>query len=221
MKGKLAVLEENLQYSFKDKNLLIKALTHISSSQENNEVLEFLGDSVINLIISELLIEKFPSKNEGFLSLMRSKLVSREMLNKIAKDLQLKDYIILGESFKNQKITEDLLGNALEAILGSIFLEKGLLPVRKVIKIFFKKEIVSLSKSDLKNSKTILQEYCQKNNLNLPSYCEIKKDERINSFVVICLINEDLQSLGYGKNLKYAELDAAKKVMKKIKIING
>ena len=123
MKGKIAVLEENLQYSFKDKNLLIKALTHISSSQENNEVLEFLGDSVINLIISELLIEKFPSKNEGFLSLMRSKLVSREMLNKIAKDLQLKDYIILGESFKNQKITEDLLGNALEAILLSSNIE--------------------------------------------------------------------------------------------------
>lgn len=221
MKYKLAGLEENLKYSFKDKNLLIKALTHTSSSQENNEVLEFLGDSVINLIISELLIGKFPNKNEGVLSLMRSKLVSREMLNKIAKDLQLKDYIILGESFKNQKIPEDLLGNALEAILGSIFLEKGLLPVRKVIKFFFYKEIMLLSESDLKNSKTILQEYCQKNKFNLPSYYEIKKNEKINSFVVICRLNEDLQSLGYGKNLKYAELDAAKNVMKKIKIING
>ena len=221
MKYKLAGLEENLKYSFKDKNLLIKALTHTSSSQENNEVLEFLGDSVINLIISELLIGKFPNKNEGVLSLMRSKLVSREMLNKIAKDLQLKDYIILGESFKNQKIPEDLLGNALEAILGSIFLEKGLLPVRKVIKFFFYKEIMLLSESDLKNSKTILQEYCPKNKFNLPSYYEIKKNEKINSFVVICRLNDDLQSLGYGKNLKYAELDAAKNVMKKIKIING
>ena len=78
-----------------------------------------------------------------------------------------------------------------------------------------------LSESDLKNSKTILQEYCQKNKFNLPSYYEIKKNEKINSFVVICRLNEDLQSLGYGKNLKYAELDAAKNVMKKIKIING
>lgn len=221
MKNKLANLEKDLEYTFKDKNLLIKALTHTSSSQENNEVLEFLGDSVLNLIVTELLLEKFPNENEGFLSLMRSKLVSRKILNKIANGFKLEEFLILGESFKNQKIPEDLLGNALEAILGSIFLEKGLLPVRKVIKIFFKKEIASLSESDLKNSKTILQEYCQKNNLNLPSYCEIKKDERINSFVVICLINEDLQSLGYGKNLKYAELDAAKKVMKKIKIING
>ena len=163
MKNKLANLEKNLEYTFKDKNLLIKALTHTSSSQENNEVLEFLGDSVLNLIVSELLLEKFPDENEGFLSLMRSKLVSRKILNKIANDFKLEDFLILGESFKNQKIPEDLLGNALEAILGSIFLEKGLQPLRKIFKKNFNKEISLLSKSDLKNSKTILQEYCQKN----------------------------------------------------------
>ena len=109
MKNKLANLEKNLEYTFKDKNLLIKALTHTSSSQENNEVLEFLGDSVLNLIVTELLLEKFPNENEGFLSLMRSKLVSRKILNKIANDFKLEEFLILGESFKNQKIPEDLL----------------------------------------------------------------------------------------------------------------
>ena len=68
MKKKLANLEKDLEYTFEDKNLLIKALTHTSSSQENNEVLEFLGDSVLNLIVTELLLEKFPNENEGFLS---------------------------------------------------------------------------------------------------------------------------------------------------------
>ena len=88
MKNKLANLEKDLEYTFKDKNLLIKALTHTSSSQENNEVLEFLGDSVLNLIVTELLLEKFPNENAGFLSLMRSKLVSRKILNKIANDFK-------------------------------------------------------------------------------------------------------------------------------------
>ena len=221
MKNKLANLEKDLEYTFKDKNLLIKALTHTSSSQENNEVLEFLGDSVLNLIVTELLLEKFPNENEGFLSLMRSKLVSRKILNKIANDFKLEEFLILGESFKNQKIPEDLLGNALEAILGSIFLEKGLQPLRKIFKKNFNKEISLLSKSDLKNSKTILQEYCQKNKFNLPTYNQIKKDEKLSSFVVICRLNEALQSEGHGKNLKCAEQDAAEKLIKEIKIING
>ncbi|MEC7787574.1 MAG: ribonuclease III, partial [Pseudomonadota bacterium] len=194
MKNKLANFEKNLEYTFKDKNLLIKALTHTSSSQENNEVLEFLGDSVLNLIVTELLLEKFPNENEGFLSLMRSKLVSRKILNKLANGFKLEDFLILGESFKNQEIPEDLLGNALEAILGSIFLENGLQPLRKIFKKKFNKEISLLSKSDLKNSKTILQEYCQKNKFNLPTYNQIEKDEKLNSFVVICRLNEDLQS---------------------------
>ena len=219
--NKLANLEKDLEYTFEDKNLLIKALTHTSSSQENNEVLEFLGDSVLNLIVTELLLEKFPNENEGFLSLMRSKLVSRKILNKIANDFKLEEFLILGESFKNQKIPEDLLGNALEAILGSIFLEKGLQPLRKIFKKNFNKEISLLSKSDLKNSKTILQEYCQKNKFNLPTYNQIEKDEKLNSFVVICRLNEDLQSEGHGKNLKCAEQDAAEKLIKEIKIING
>ena len=140
MKNKLANFEKNLEYTFKDKNLLIKALTHTSSSQENNEVLEFLGDSVLNLIVTELLLEKFPNENEGFLSLMRSKLVSRKILNKLANGFKLEDFLILGESFKNQEIPEDLLGNALEAILGSIFLENGLQPLRKIFKKKFNKK---------------------------------------------------------------------------------
>ena len=82
-------LEKNLGYSFQKKEALVKALTHVSKSRENNEVFEFLGDSVLNLIISQILVEKFSMDDEGTLSLMRSKLVSRTTLNRVAKKLEL------------------------------------------------------------------------------------------------------------------------------------
>ena len=100
MINSLENLEKKLGYAFDKKDLLKKALTHISKSNENNETLEFLGDAVINLSISDLIIKNFPNVDEGILSLMRSKLVSRDTLNKIGKEIKLNEFIICGESFK-------------------------------------------------------------------------------------------------------------------------
>ena len=110
-------LEKNLGYSFERKETLVKALTHVSKSEVNNEVLEFLGDSVLSLVISKLLVEKFPKNDEGTLSLMRSKLVSRTTLNKVSKKLDLDRFIVKGDSLIGQETPENILGNALEALL--------------------------------------------------------------------------------------------------------
>ena len=196
MINSLENLEKKLGYAFDKKDLLKKALTHISKSNENNETLEFLGDAVINLSISDLIIKNFPNVDEGVLSLMRSKLVSRDTLNKIGKEIKLNEFIICGESFKNQTLPENILGNALEAIFGAIYQEKGFETSKKIVTNLFAKKIELIIPEDLKNTKNILQEYCQKNGLGLPSYNQILKNEKKDSFSVVCKMNEDLYSIG-------------------------
>ena len=220
MINSLENLEKKLGYAFDKKDLLKKALTHISKSNENNETLEFLGDAVINLSISDLIIKNFPNDDEGTLSLMRSKLVSRDTLNKIGKEIKLNEFIICGESFKNQTLPENILGNALEAIFGAIYQEKGFETSKKIVANLFTKKIELIIPEDSKNTKNILQEYCQKNGLGLPSYNQILKNEKKDSFSVVCKMNEDLYSIGYGKKLKLAEQDAAIKLIKQIGILD-
>ena len=220
MINSLENLEKKLGYAFDKKDLLKKALTHISKSNENNETLEFLGDAVINLSISDLIIKNFPNVDEGILSLMRSKLVSRDTLNKIGKEIKLNEFIICGESFKNQTLPENILGNALEAIFGAIYQEKGFETSKKIVVNLFAKKIELIIPEDLKNTKNILQEYCQKNGLGLPSYNQILKNEKKDCFSVFCKMNEHLYSIGYGKKLKLAEQDAALKLINQIGILD-
>ncbi len=220
MINSLENLEKKLGYAFDKKDLLKKALTHISKSNENNETLEFLGDAVINLSISDLIIKNFPNVDEGVLSLMRSKLVSRDTLNKIGKEIKLNEFIICGESFKNQTLPENILGNALEAIFGAIYQEKGFETSKKIVTNLFAKKIELIIPEDLKNTKNILQEYCQKNGLGLPSYNQILKNEKKDYFSVLCKMNEHLYSIGYGKKLKLAEQDAALKLINQIGILD-
>ena len=209
-------LEKNLGYSFQKKETLVKALTHVSKSKENNEVFEFLGDSVLNLVISQILVEKFSMEDEGTLSLMRSKLVSRTTLNKIAKKLELDSFIIKGDSLAGQETPENILGNALEAIFGAVYKESGLEFIRKIIETTFTREIELLREGNLKNSKTLLQEYCQKNKFSLPTYNQIEKKENIYHFIVTCKLDESSSCEGFGKSLKLAEQDAAARLLKKI-----
>ena len=220
MINSLENLEIKLGYAFDKKDLLKKALTHISKSNENNETLEFLGDAVINLSISDLIIKNFPNVDEGILSLMRSKLVSRDTLNKIGKEIKLNEFIICGESFKNQTLPENILGNALEAIFGAIYQEKGFETSKKIVINLFAKKIELIIPEDLKNTKNTLQEYCQKNGLGLPTYNQILKNAKKDSFSVVCKMNEHLFSIGYGKKLKLAEQDAALKLINQIGILD-
>ena len=103
MTNNLNSLEKTLNYSFKNQSYLTKALTHSSKSKDNNERLEYLGDAVINLAVSEHLIKNFSDLDEGSLSILRAKLVSRDTLSRLASNIELESYLIMGKSLSNQE----------------------------------------------------------------------------------------------------------------------
>ena len=211
-------LRSRLKYTFKNIELLELALTHKSFSKINNERLEFLGDAILNLLISEILFNKYQTLPEGKLTQLRASLVSRTVLNKMGDDLKLPSIIKLGlgESFDNNSI----IGNTLEAIIAAIYLDGGYSSCLEVVESIFNKRLSTLHPDDDKrDSKSKLQEYLQQEGLSLPIY-EIVKDNTMNEgkrFEVICKLTElNISSKGFGKNKKNAEMSAAKKALVEI-----
>ena len=214
-------LEKKINYSFKNKIYLSTALTHSSKSKNNNERLEYLGDAVINLAISDYLIKNFTDLDEGSLSILRSNLVSRATLSKVASQLGLESYLKIGKSLLNQENKKiSIYGNAFEAIIGGIYLDKDFSQAASVVINLLEKEIESLKKNKTKDKKTLLQEELQQRKVNLPIYK--LNDENEESFNVICEVRElDLLSEGQGKNKKEAEQNAAANLLKKLINDNG
>ena len=138
--------EQMFHYRFKDDTLLETALTHRSHSANNNERLEFLGDAVLDLVISELLYQFYSEQTEGSLSRMRSNLVKGDTLAVLAKELNLGDYLVLGkgENTSGGRERLSLLSNALEAIIGAIFLDGGYVAAKNVIIKIFDSRIQAL-----------------------------------------------------------------------------
>mgnify|MGYP001467656914 FL=1 len=214
-------LEKKINYSFKNKIYLSTALTHSSKSKNNNERLEYLGDAVINLAISDYLIKNFTDLDEGFLSILRSNLVSRATLSKVASQLGLESYLKIGKSLLNQENKKiSIYGNAFEAIIGGIYLDKDFSQAASVVINLLEKEIESLKKNKTKDKKTLLQEELQQRKVDLPVYKLNYENEE--SFKVICEVRElDLLSEGQGKNKKEAEQNAAANLLKKLINDNG
>ena len=214
-------LEKKINYSFKNKIYLSTALTHSSKSKNNNERLEYLGDAVINLAISDYLIKNFTDLDEGSLSILRSNLVSRATLSKVASQLGLESYLKIGKSLLNQENKKiSIYGNAFEAIIGGIYLDKDFSQAASVVINLLEKEIESLKKNKTKDKKTLLQEELQQRKVDLPLYkLNYENDE---SFNVICEVRElDLLSEGQGKNKKEAEQNAAANLLEKLINNNG
>ena len=214
-------LERKINYSFKNKIYLSTALTHSSKSKNNNERLEYLGDAVINLAISDYLIKNYTDLDEGSLSILRSNLVSRATLSKVASQLGLESYLKIGKSLLNQENKKiSIYGNAFEAIIGGIYLDKDFSQAASVVINLLEKEIESLKKTKTKDKKTLLQEELQQRKVDLPVYkLNYENDE---SFNVICEVQElDLLSEGQGKNKKEAEQNAAANLLKKLINNNG
>lgn len=209
-------LEKKINYSFKNKIYLSTALTHSSKSKNNNERLEYLGDAVINLAISDYLIKNFTDLDEGSLSILRSNLVSRAKLAKVASQLGLESYLIIGKSLLNQENKKiSIYGNAFEAIIGGIYLDKDFSQAASVVINLLEQEIESLAKNKTKDKKTLLQEELQKRKVELPVYKLNYENEE--SFNVICEVRElELLSEGQGKNKKEAEQDAAANLLEKL-----
>ena len=209
-------LEKKINYSFKNKIYLSTALTHSSKSKNNNERLEYLGDAVINLAISDYLIKNFSDLDEGSLSILRSNLVSRAKLAKVASQLGLESYLIIGKSLLNQENKKiSIYGNAFEAIIGGIYLDKDFSQAASVVINLLEQEIEFLAKNKTKDKKSLLQEELQKRKVELPVYKLNYENEE--SFNVICEVRElELLSEGQGKNKKEAEQDAAANLLEKL-----
>jgi len=212
-------LQKNIDYHFSDAALLKQALTHRSVNNNNNERLEFLGDSILGCVISHELYLRFPLVDEGQLSRLRSSLVRGQTLAKLAKTLNLSENLVLGQGelksggFRRESIQAD----AFEAILGAIFLDSDYLTVSAVILKLYDGLLNEASSDDsLKDFKTQLQELLQKKGRSLPMYELIKtKGQDHNAvFYVSCHIKEfNLTVEENAKSIKRAEQACAESIL--------
>ena len=216
-------LEELLDYKFKNKNLLLEALTHKSCKKSyNNERLEFLGDAVLDLVVGEYLYEKFPKTAEGNLSKLRASLVNEKGFEKLAKLLDLGVYIQISQAEENNNGREkaSILANAFEAIMGCIYLESGLEKVKEIFLRLLEKEYPKIDlKSIFKDYKTTLQELTQAKYGVIPKYEVVKATgpDHNKEFTVELSIDGKVWGSAKGKSKKEAQQNIAKAVISMIK----
>ena len=216
-------LQKNISYQFSDIELLTKALTHRSVSKQNNERLEFLGDSVLGSIISEELYSRHSNIDEGQLSRLRSHLVRGNTLANLAKKLDISENLRLGQGeLKSGGFRrESILADTFEAILGAIFLDSDYLTVKKVVLNLFSDLLNEVkSEESLKDFKTQLQEMLQKKGYDLPKYelIQTKGKDHNAVFYVSCHV-EELKVKGEknAKSIKRAEQACAESILEEIK----
>jgi ribonuclease-3 len=213
-------------YEFQDRDLLEQALTHRSKAKHNYERLEFLGDSILSFVISDFLYDRFPELGEGRLSRMRASLVCKESLAEIARGIGLSDYLILGEGeLKSGGFNRDsILSDAVEGIIGAIYIdsrrEAAYSQSKVFIKKFFMNKLENLKPgSGYKDSKSRLQEYLQKRGLELPQYTVVNTEGESHQqiFDIQCELSSlDLTFFASGNNRKEAEQMAAAEALKKL-----
>ena len=215
-------LQKNFSYEFNDISLLKQALTHRSVSKNNNERLEFLGDSVLGCVISEELYIRYPLIDEGQLSRLRSHLVRGQTLANLAKTLNISESLTLGQGeLKSGGFRrESILADAFEAILGAIFLDSDYLIVKRIILELFDDLLNQAKPEDsLKDFKTQLQELLQKKGYSLPSYelIQTKGKDHNAIFYVSCTVTElNLKSEKNAKSIKRAEQACAQSIIEEI-----
>ncbi|PIU18774.1 MAG: ribonuclease III [Elusimicrobia bacterium CG08_land_8_20_14_0_20_59_10] len=214
----MAFLEEVLGYKFKDPKLLEEALTHKSHAAESgsasdNERLEFLGDSVLGLIVSYHLFRAHPGEDEGYLSKARSALVSRANLARLAAGMRLGDYLYLGagEHLSGGKNRHSILSNALEAVLGAVYIDGGLAAAQQLVAPWLS-QAPDGAEADHKSE---LQEYIQKRHKHPPDYelMEEEGPEHNKLFTVRVCIGKKTLGLGTGRNKKEAHQAAARNAL--------
>tara|TARA_B100000579_G_scaffold431761_1_gene447377 strand:- start:919 stop:1590 length:672 start_codon:yes stop_codon:yes gene_type:complete len=213
-------LENSIGYKFKNKKLLDEAVTHKSiNSDFNNERLEFLGDSVISLIVSETLHLEENSLDEGKLSIYRSKIVSRSSLSKAGLRIKLDKYLKASSALKNNhNLTETIIGNTLEALIGAIFLDSDFLKAKKITLSILDIDFSKLFLKEQKDSKTLLQELLQSLDEDLPEYATIEKKQKGEIYFIskVTLPTHNVFGEGQGKSKKLAEQEAALNVLAKL-----
>lgn len=222
MKEKLEKFSQKLGYAFKNILLLEAALSHRSIGNQNNERLEFLGDSILNFVIAAELFNRYPKAREGELSRLRANLVNGEALAVLAHEFKVGDYLRLGAGelksggFRRQSI----LADAMEAIIGAIYLDTDLETCRQHILQWYAPLLEKVpTLNALKDPKTQLQEYLQAHKLPLPAYeiLKIEGEAHAQTFYVECSVSGLSQiTSGVGNNRRKAEQEAAKKLLELI-----
>lgn len=220
----LAQLQSRLGYVFQDRSLLQQALTHRSFCEERDssyERLEFLGDSVIGLIISQFLYENFPQKAEGDLTKIKASLVSEITLTQVAQSISLGKYIQMSNEEKKAGGQEkaSIISDAYEALIGAVFLDGGLSPATRTIDKHILSRIHQIIKNDaFRNYKGELLEYLQAQGRRLPRYqvLEEKGPDHEKKFVIAVFVKGKEWGKGSGTTKKEAEQNAAKVALEKL-----
>lgn len=226
MKYRIEEIQSVIDYPFNNVELLYKAMTHSSYANDNkmdkmnnNERLEFLGDAVLELLSSEYLYDNYPDKSEGELTKLRASLVSEFPLANVAREIGLGEYILIskGEENTGGRERDSIISDAVEALLGAIYLDGGMEPARKFV---YKYIVSDIQKKQLFNdSKTILQEIIQKYKLGTLTYKLIRDDgpDHMKEYEVNCMLNDKVIGNGIGKTKKNAQQKAAFNAINKLK----
>lgn len=225
---RLKVFEKNLGYKFKKPGLLKQALTHKSytnemrlSPLEHNERLEFLGDAVLELVISHLLMEKFQDHPEGELSKLRAAIVNETQLAELARVIHLGEFLFLGrgEDQTGGREKDSLLSDAYEAVLGAVYVDRGLKKVFGVIAKQYHRIIEKVGEEGFaKDYKTRLQEEVQGRFRSIPRYELVRSEgpDHNKIFEVNLYVQNELYGMGKGSSKKSAEQDAARNALEKL-----
>lgn len=220
-------LQKVIHVKFKNKSLLMKAMTHRSYVNESgknvcdNERLEYLGDSVLGLVVNEYLYKHFEDYQEGMLAKIKSAVVSEASLSKIARKINLGSFILMGkgEEQSGGRDRASILANTLEAVIGALFLDSGLKMARIFVLDIIRDEIDAINNlTYLRDPKTTLQEYVQKKYKERPIYEVIAErgPDHKKEFTVKLIINGQEIVTGEGPSKRKAEMNAAKTSLKRI-----
>jgi ribonuclease-3 len=229
----LEELEKRLGYQFNEIGWLDKALTHrsfinetASTEKVSNEVLEFLGDAVLNLGVSHLLLQRFPEAREGTLSMKRAQLVKQSSLALLSKELQLEEHLLLGkgEILNGGMEKSSISANAYEALIGAIFMDSGFHRAVEIIQHHFEPYLQTKTPSVLFNDfKSLLQIHSQQTHGLSPQYRVVKESgpDHDKQFQASVIIGGEVKGTGWGKSKKEAEQEAAKNALEGLQIADS
>ncbi len=222
MNSPIDKLERKLGYQFKDAGLINLALTHRSANSKHNERLEFLGDSILSFVIADDLYHRFPKVNEGDMSRMRATLVRGHTLAELGREFDLGDYLKLGPGeLKSGGFRRDsILADAVEAIIGAIYLDSGIEKVRSIVLSWYNSRLEAIKPGvSQKDPKTRLQEFLQGRRKPLPVYTvtNIKGEAHNQEFTVECEVaGVDKPVIGKGTSRRKAEQAAAETALEQL-----
>lgn len=215
-------LQAALGHTFTQRDLLLQAVTHRSHGAAHNERLEFLGDSVLNCVVAVLLFERFGDAREGELSRLRANLVRQETLAEMAQALDLGSHLLLGDGEQKSggKSRPSILADALEAVIGAVYLDAGFDQARQIIARLYQPLLAEMAPGSAnKDAKTALQEILQARHLALPHYAvrATRGEAHAQEFEVACAIPAlDICTVGIGASRRAAEQVAAQRAVEQL-----